>query len=61
MSEIVNLNKIRKQRQRIAGNAAAQGKRAQYGLGKQTRNASRRERAAQRRELDGKRLEDPEK
>lgn len=61
MTEITNLNKIRKQRQRHAERKTAAQNRQRSGLGKQTRIAAQRGQAAQIKQLDGKRLEDTEK
>lgn len=62
MSEIVNLNKARKQRLKQAAVKTAGQNRAKFGLTKQARDLARRERELQARKVDGAQLRtDPER
>jgi ribosomal protein S2 len=59
MSDIVNLNKVRKAKARIAAKAAAAENRAKFGAGRKEKAASERERQKLDRVVDGAKL-DPE-
>ena len=56
MGEVVNLNKIRKQRRKAERERDAVRNRSQYGLSKDRRRIERGERETDERALDGKRL-----
>lgn len=58
MTEIVNLNKVRKQRVRQAAGKSAAQNRITYGLTKQARENARREQERQLRKADGALLTD---
>ena len=53
MSNVVNLNKFRKRRQRAERNDAAAGNRVRHGRSKSARDAEKSENSAQIRRLDG--------
>jgi ribosomal protein S2 len=59
MSDIVNLNKVRKAKARIAAQATAAENRAKFGAGRKEKAASERERQKLDRVVDGAKL-DPE-
>lgn len=58
MGEVVNLNKVRKDRAKAEAKAAAKTNRAAHGQSKAERTAAERERARIQRLLDGSKLED---
>jgi ribosomal protein S2 len=58
MGELVNLNKVRKERAKAGAKAAAKTSRAAHGQSKAERTAAERERARIQRLLDGSKLED---
>jgi hypothetical protein len=58
MGEVVNLNRVRKDRARAEAKAAASANRAAHGLPKAERTKARKEQAKADRQLDGSRLED---
>lgn len=58
MGDVVNLNKVRKDRARAEAKAAAKNNRASHGQSKAERTAADRERARIQRLLDGSKLED---
>ena len=61
MTEIINLNKARKQRAKQAGLKTASQNRIKFGLAKQVRDAVRREQEKQGKTMDALRLEpDPD-
>ncbi len=57
MTEIINLNKVRKQRTKQAELKAASQNRVKFGLTKQLREAARREQEKQTNKADALRLE----
>lgn len=57
MTEIINLNKVRKQRTKLAELKAASHNRVKFGLTKQLREAARREQEKQTNKADALRLE----
>lgn len=57
MTGIVNLNKARKQRARLAGQKTAAQNRIKFGLTRQVREAVSREQKDQERKLDALRLQ----
>lgn len=61
MSEIVNLNKNRKQRQRNAKSKTAERNRILFGMNRQTRAVGQQDKKMLNEQLDGKRLEDEPK
>ena len=58
MGDVVNLNKVRKDRAKAEAKAAAKSNRASHGQSKAERTAADRERARIQRLLDGSKLED---
>lgn len=58
MGDVVNLNRFRKARNRDEQNRQAARNRARYGQSKIEKVSATRETERQRRELDGKRLDD---
>ena len=58
MGEIVNLNRVRKDRAKTEARAVASANRAAYGRSKEERTRAEAERARAARLLDGSKLED---
>ncbi|WP_082572146.1 DUF4169 family protein [Brevundimonas sp. Root1423] len=58
MGEIVNLNRVRKDRARAEAKVAAKANRASHGQSKADRTAAEKERERANRLLDGSKLED---
>jgi hypothetical protein len=58
MAELINLNKAKKARARVAGKAAAAENRVRFGRAKDEKVVSKLEAERARRELDGKKRED---
>ncbi|WP_332659561.1 DUF4169 family protein [Brevundimonas sp.] len=58
MGEVVNLNKVRKDRAKAEAKLAAKSNRAGHGQSKADRAAAKKERARIERLLDGSKLED---
>lgn len=61
MAEIINLNKIRKERARAAKTALAKQNRLVFGRGKGAKALVEKQGAIETARLDGLRLEDPDK
>lgn len=62
MTEIINLNKARKQRKKLAGLKAANQNRIKFGLTKAVRDAARHEQEKQAGNMDALRLQpDPDR
>jgi hypothetical protein len=57
MGDLVNLNKARKQRERVKAKAQAAENRIRFGQDKGTREQARREAERIRQELDGRKLD----
>ena len=57
MGEVINLNKARKARERLAGQKQVQENRLRHGESKAQKQRRRREDELKKRELDDKRLE----
>ncbi|MBJ7413381.1 MAG: DUF4169 family protein [Phenylobacterium sp.] len=58
MAELINLNKARKAKARLAGKAQAAENRARFGQTKGQKDVARLDAERARRELDGKKRED---
>lgn len=58
MGELINLNRVRKDRAKAEARQAARTNRAAHGLSKAERTKAERERAAADRLLDGSKLDD---
>jgi hypothetical protein len=58
MGEVVNLNRVRKDRARADAKSAAKANRAAHGLSKAERDKAEKARARAERLLDGSKLED---
>ncbi len=58
MAEIVNLNKVRKARAKVAAEELAKNNRVQFGRNRQEKEAARREAEQQARDLEGKKLDE---
>jgi hypothetical protein len=58
MAELINLNKARKAKARLAGKAQAAENRARFGQTKGQKDVTRLDAERARRELDGKKRED---
>jgi len=63
MADLVNLNRVRKEKAKAAAKRQAEANRVAYGrpkAAKEAKEAAGREADKQRRELDGKKIEDPD-
>lgn len=60
MGDVVNLNQFRKRRERAEKDSRAAQNRSQFGRSKSERNRRDTEKDAERRGLDGKRIEPPQ-